>query len=338
MTTSIPSTTTSIAATAPGPVDADTSFVVVESQTPTPTGHDILVEVRAVSVNPVDVKVRSGFDADAAPKVLGFDAAGVVVAVGPEVTTRAVGDEVYYAGSIARPGTNTSHHLVDERVVGRKPSSIDFGEAAALPLTTITAWESLFDVHEVPEGASGTLLVSGGAGGTGSMVTQLARTLTDLTVVATASRPESREWAQRMGAHHVVDRHDLVSSVREVAPDGVDHIFSAFSDGNVEAYAELLRVRGAVVAIDDPEGLDTMPLKDKSQSWRWEFMFTLPLQEPGNDAQARLLDRVADLVDEGRIVSTANQTLSGLGVDTLREAHRILESSGTVGKVVITAS
>ncbi|GAA1898205.1 zinc-binding alcohol dehydrogenase family protein [Williamsia serinedens] len=337
MTSSIPSTTTSIAATAPGPVDADTSFVVVESETPTPTGHDLLVAVKAVSVNPVDVKVRSGFDADAAPKVLGFDAAGVVVAVGPDVTTRAVGDEVFYAGSIARPGTNTSHHLVDERVVGRKPSSIDFAEAAALPLTSITAWEALFEVLEIPEGASGTVLVSGGAGGTGSMVTQLARALTDLTVVATASRDESREWATRMGAHHVVDRHDLVSSVREVAPGGVDHVFSAFSDGNVEAYAELLRVRGAVVAIDDPEGLDTMPLKSKSQSWRWEFMFTLPLQQPENDAQARLLDRIADLVDEGRIVSTMNRTLSPLGVDTLREAHRILESSGTVGKVVITA-
>lgn len=330
-------TTTSFAATAPGPVDADTSFVLVESETPTPTGHDLLVEVRAVSVNPVDVKVRSGFDADAAPKILGFDAAGVVVAVGPEVTTRAVGDEVYYAGSIARPGTNTSHHLVDERIVGRKPSSLDFADAA-LPLTTITAWEALFDVLEIAEGESGTILVTGGAGGTGSMVTQLARALTDLTVVATASRPESREWAERMGAHHVVDRDDLVKSVRAVVAGGVDHVFSAFSDGNVEAYAELLRVHGAVVAIDDPEGLDTMPLKDKAQSWRWEFMFARPLHDPESDAQQCILDRVADLVDEGRIVTTRNRTLSLLGVDTLREAHRLLESSSTIGKVVITAS
>ena len=335
--TSIPSTTTSIAATAPGPVDADTSFVVVESETPTPTGHDLLVEVRAVSVNPVDHKVRTTFDADDGPRTLGFDAAGVVVAVGPEVTTRAVGDEVYYAGSIARPGTNTSHHLVDERIVGRKPSSLDFADAAALPLTTITAWEALFDVLEIAEGGSGTILVTGGAGGTGSMITQLARALTDLTVVATASRPESREWAERMGAHHVVDRHDLVSSVRAAVPDGVDHVFSAFSEGNVEAYAELLRVHGAVVAIDDPEGLDTMPLKDKAQSWRWEFMFARPLHDPESDAQLRILDRVADLVDEGRIVTTRNRTLSPLGVDALRDAHRLLESSSTIGKVVITA-
>ncbi|MGZ8178989.1 zinc-binding alcohol dehydrogenase family protein [Williamsia sp. SKLECPSW1] len=332
-----PTTTTSIAATAPGPVDAESSFVVVESDAPTPTGHDLLVEVRAVSVNPVDAKVRSSFDADTAPRVLGFDAAGVIVAVGPEVTTRAVGDEVYYAGSIARPGTNTNLHLVDERVVGRKPSSLDFAQAAALPLTTITAWEALFDVLEIPEGADGTILVTGGAGGTGSMVTQLARALTDLTVVATASRDESREWSQRMGANHVVGRDDLVAAVREVAPDGVDHVFSAFSEGNVEAYAELLRVRGAVVAIDDPDGLDTMALKSKSQSWRWEFMFARPLHEPESDAQARLLDRVADLVDEGRVVTTMNRTLSPLGVDTLREAHRLLESSETVGKVVITA-
>ncbi|WP_299575928.1 zinc-binding alcohol dehydrogenase family protein [uncultured Williamsia sp.] len=337
MTASIPQTITSIAATAPGPVDADTSFVVVEADTPSPTGHDLLVEVRAVSVNPVDVKVRSSFDADAAPKVLGFDAAGVVVAVGPEVTTRAVGDEVYYAGSIARPGTNTSHHLVDERIVGRKPSSLDFAEAAALPLTTITAWEALFDVLEISEGAGGTILVTGGAGGTGSMVTQLARSLTDLTVVATASRDESRDWAARMGAKHVVDRHDLVAAVHAVAPDGVDHVFSAFSEGNVEAYADLLRVRGAVVAIDDPEGLDTMPLKDKAQSWRWEFMFARPLHEPESDAQKRILDRVADLVDEGKVVTTLTRTLSPLGVDTLREAHQLLESSSTIGKVVITA-
>ena len=140
-----------------------------------------------------------------------------------------------------------------------------------------------------------------------------------------------------MGAHHVVGRDDLVAAVREVAPDGVDHVFSAFSEGNVEAYAELLRVRGAVVAIDDPDGLDTMALKSKSQSWRWEFMFARPLHEPESDAQARLLDRVADLVDEGRVVTTMNRTLSPLGVDTLREAHRLLESSETVGKVVITA-
>ncbi|GGG17748.1 NADPH:quinone reductase [Rhodococcoides trifolii] len=301
------------------------SFVVFEAPVPEPTGHDLLVEVRAVSVNPVDVKVRAGLDE---PRVLGFDAAGVVVAVGPDVTGRAVGDEVYYAGSIDRDGSNARYQLVDERIVGRKPATLSFADAAALPLTSITAWEALFDKLHLSESSTGTLLVVGGAGGTGSMVIQLARALTGVTVVASAGRTESARWATDMGAHRIVGR-DLTEA------GAVDYIFSPFSDGNVEVYAEILAVQGQVVAIDDPEGLDTMPLKSKSQSWQWEFMFAKPLHLPEDSSQQRLLDRVADLVDDGTLRSTATTTLSPIDVETLTEAHRVVESSGAIGKIVV---
>lgn len=331
-----PTTTTAIAALRPGAVDAPDSFATVQLDLAPLGAHDLLVDVRAVSVNPVDGKVRASFDAAEGPKVLGFDASGVVTAVGGAVTRFAVGDEVYYAGSIARPGTNAELHLVDERVVGPKPRSLDHAEAAALPLTTITAWETLFDRLGLAADSTGTILVVGGAGGVGSMIAQLARARTQLTVVATGARPESVEWATSMGAHHVVDHHDLVAAVREVAPDGVDHVFSAFSEGNVEAYAELLRVHGAVVAIDDPVGLDLMPLKSKAQTWHWEFMFARPLHLPEDAYQHDLLVEVSRLVDAGRLRTTATTRLQGITEDTLREAHRLIEAGSVVGKVVLT--
>lgn len=331
-----PQTTAAIASLRPGPVDAPGSFVPVELQLDPLGAHDLLVDVRAVSVNPVDHKVRTGFDAEQGPKVLGYDAAGVVTAVGPAVGEFAVGDHVFYAGSIARPGTNARLHLVDERVVGHKPASLDFAEAAALPLTAITAWEVLFDRLGLGADSTGTILVVGGAGGVGSLVTQLARARTGLTVIATAARPASAQWARDMGAHHVVDHHDLVRAVRAVTPDDVDHVFSAFSDGNVEAYAELLRVHGGVVAIDDPVGLDLLPLKRKSQTWHWELMFTRPLSLPDDTYQHDLLEQVAELVDAGALRTTMSRRLSPLDAETLREGHRLVESSECIGKVVIS--
>lgn len=330
-----PRTTTAIASLRPGDVDAPDSFATVELELPPLGPHDLLVDVRAVSVNPVDGKVRSSFDPAEAPKVLGFDAAGTVTAVGEAVTRFAVGDEVFHAGSIARPGTNAQLHVVDERVVGPKPASLSFADAAALPLTTITAWETLFDRLGLGADSTGTILVVGGAGGVGSMVAQLARARTRLTVVATGARPESAAWARDMGAHHVVDHHDLVNAVRAVAPDGVDHVFSAFSEGNVEAYAELLRVHGEVVAIDDPVGLDLMPLKSKAQTWHWEFMFARPLHRPEDAYQHELLTEVARLVDAGRLRTTATTRLQGITEATLREAHRLVDAGGVVGKVVL---
>ncbi|SDP22067.1 zinc-binding alcohol dehydrogenase family protein [Klenkia soli] len=328
--------TTAIASLRPGDADAPDSFATVQLDLPPLGPHDLLVDVRAVSVNPVDGKVRSSFDPDQAPKVLGFDASGTVTAVGGAVTRFAVGDDVFYAGSIARPGTNAQLHVVDERVVGPKPASLSHADAAALPLTTITAWETLFDRLGLGAGSTGTILVVGGAGGVGSMIAQLARARTQLTVVATGARPESVAWATRMGAHHVVDHHDLVAAVRAVAPDGVDHVFSAFSAGNVEAYAELLPVHGAVVAIDDPVGLDLMPLKSKAQTWHWEFMFARPLHLPEDSSQHELLAEVARLVDAGQLRTTATVRFDGITEENLREAHRLVDAGTVVGKVVLS--
>jgi zinc-binding alcohol dehydrogenase family protein len=317
------------------PIDDEAALVDVEIEVGDPGLHDLLVEVRAVSVNPVDVKVRSGFAAQDEPKILGFDAAGVVRAVGAEVTAFTPGDEVYYAGSIDRPGSNAGLQLVDSRIVGHKPSSLDFAEAAALPLTTITAWETLFDRFRLGRDASGTLLVVSAAGGVGSMVSQLARALTGLQVVGTASRTESADWAREMGAQHIADHHSLVESVRKVAPDGVQYVFSPVSGQNVEAYVELLTPRGEVVAIDEPEGMDLLPLKAKSLTWHWELMFTRPLFEPESTAQREILEEVARLVDAGTLRTTLTTRLQGLTAANLREAHRMVESGGMIGKVVL---
>ncbi|GAA3231883.1 zinc-binding alcohol dehydrogenase family protein [Dactylosporangium siamense] len=291
---------------------------------PAPGPRDLQVRVRAVSVNPVDHKVRRG----GGDKVLGWDAAGEVVAVGSEVSLFTPGDEVYYAGSIDRPGTNSRLHLVDERIVGRKPRSLDFAGAAALPLTTITAWETLFDRFRLDAGSTGTLLVLGAAGGVGSMVIQLARALTGLTVIGSASRDESRKWALDLGAHDVVDHHDL--------PEGVDYIFSPSTAGRIERFAEILRPGGAITAIDEPEGLDLLPLKAKSISFHWELMFTRPLfQTPDMIVQHDLLDRVADLVDAGAIRSTLTTRLSPINAATITRAHEMVEGGHMVGKVVV---
>lgn len=296
----------------------------VELPVPAPGPRDLQVRVRAVSVNPVDYKVRRG----GGDKVLGWDAAGVVVAVGSEVSLFAPGDEVYYAGSIDRPGSNSRLHLVDERIVGHKPRSLDFAAAAALPLTTITAWETLFDRFRLDAGSTGTLLVLGAAGGVGSMVIQLARALTGLTVVGSASRDESRKWALDLGAHDVVDHHDL--------PEGVDYIFSPSTAGRIERFAEILRPGGAITAIDEPEGLDLLPLKAKSISFHWELMFTRSLfQTPDMIAQHELLDRVAQLVDAGAIRSTLTTLLSPINAATLTRAHEMVEDGHMVGKVVV---
>jgi NADPH:quinone reductase len=310
----------------------------VEIDLPEPRPHDLLVEIRAVSVNPADVKSRAGNDPGGEPKVLGYDAAGVVVALGADVSRFAVGDEVFYAGSIDRQGTYAGLHLVDEHIVGHKPRSLDFADAAAMPLTSITAWETLFDRLGVTSESTGLLLVVAAAGGVGSMVDQFASRLTKLTVLGTAARGESEEWARRMGVHHVVDRHNLVAEIRPFAPSGIDYVFSPFSRGNVEAYAEMLRPRGQVVAIDEPEDLDLLALKPKSLTWHWEFMFTRPLYEPDSPYQHELLETVASLVDRSEIVTTRTRTLDGINAATMQEAHREIEHSASIGKLVVTAS
>ena len=314
------------------PVSDPSSLLDLELPVPEPGEHDLVVRVRAVSVNPVDVKVRAGSDPQGEPKVLGYDAAGVVERVGAAVTLFKPGDEVWYAGSIARPGTNSELHLVDERIVGPKPATLDFAQAAALPLTTLTAWEALFDRLRLTAESTGTLLVMGAAGGVGSILVQLARQLTGLEVIGTASRPESRRWVLERGAHRVVDHHD---DLAEALPDGVDHLFSPHSAGMIDTFAAVVRPYGAVVAIDEPPNLDLRPLKSKSIAWHWELMFTRALYDPTSTAQHDILRRAADLVDKGVLHTTLTRRIDGITAANLREAHAAVEAGATIGKIVV---
>lgn len=298
--------------------------------------HDLLVEVEAVSVNPVDVKLRASAPADGF-KVLGFDAAGTVREVGSAVTLFAPGDEVLYAGSIDRPGTNQRLHVVDERITGRKPASLSFADAAALPLTAITAWETLFDRLRLTTDSTGTLLVIGATGGVGSIMLELAEALLpNVTVIATASDEERAAWVRGLGAEYTVNhRGDLVSEVQGIAPTGVDWLFTAHSEGQIETYAQIVAPFGHIVAIDDGPR-DVFPLKGKSIAWHWELMFARPLQQtPDMIEQHQLLNQVADLIDQGRIRATTAQTLTPISADTMREAHALIESGRTIGKVVV---
>ena len=322
------------------PIEDPESLVDIQLPLPVPGARDLLVEVRAVSVNPVDVKVRAGGN-DGDPRVLGFDAAGIVREVGEEVTLFAPGDEVWYAGSIVRPGTNADLHVVDERIVGRKPTSLSFAEAAALPLTAITAWEGLFEKLRLTTESKGTLFVPGASGGVGSMVLQLAEALLpSVRVIATSSRPQTDAWVTSLGADAIVNHRsgDLRAQLAEVAPEGIDWIFTSrvADPGQLALYVDVLKPFGEIVAIDDPNGLDIAPLKSKSISFHWELMFTKPIH--GGDAQLSqhvLLDEVAALVDQGMLRTTATAVLTPLNAERLREAHRLIESGRTVGKVVV---
>lgn len=299
--------------------------------------RDVLVRVRAVSVNPVDVKQRAGLEPGGEPKILGYDAAGVVEAVGPQVSTLSVGDEVWYAGDITRAGSNAELQAVDERIVARKPSSLSFADAAALPLTTITAWESLFDRFGLTADSTGDLLVIGAAGGVGSIMIQLAKALTGVRVIATASRDESRAWAQRMGADVIVNHHDLRDETLAAAPGGVDFLFSPHSAGNTDTYEAIVKPFGHITAIDDPPSLDVVGLKAKSIAWHWELMFTRAMFEtPDMIEQQRLLARAAELVDQGTLRTTVTKTITDFSAAGLAQAHRDVESGHMTGKVVVT--
>lgn len=321
-----------------GPIDGPDSLIDATITAPdAPTGRDLLVEVRAVSVNPVDVKVRASGNRAHKDRVLGWDASGFVLAAGDEATLFRPGDEVFYAGSLDRPGSYASQHLVDERIVGTKPTSLSHAEAAALPLTAITAWEALFDKLRLTAGATGTLLVLGAAGGVGSILIQLAKALTGVTVIATASRPESRAWVERLGADVVVDHTDpeLASSILNAAPSGVDFVFTAQSKGRIPLFTKVVRPFGQIVAIDDERDLDCYALKDKAISWHWEFMFARPRHGWNLEAQHQLLNRVAELIDAGRIHTTLTRTLAPLNATNLREAHALVETGHVIGKIVV---
>lgn len=326
----------------PQPIDAPDALVDIELPRPVPTGRDLLVAVHAISVNPVDTKVRRTAAPEAGSwKVLGWDAAGVVVEAGPDASLFRPGDEVFYAGSITRSGTNAEFHLVDERVVGRKPRSLDWAEAAAMPLTAITAWEALFDRlqvrdHEVP-GAAPAILIVGGAGGVGSIATQLARRLTSLTVIATASRPETQAWVSELGAHHVIDHgRPLAPQVDALGIGAPGFVFSTTQTHRHWAdIAALIAPQGRFVLIDDAAASDIGLFKIKSASVHWEYMFTRAMAgAPDMARQGELLDEVSRLVDAGTLRTTLGERLGPIDAATLRAAHRRLESGTARGKLV----
>jgi NADPH:quinone reductase len=327
----------------PSPIEAADSLIDIELPKPAPEGRDILVEVKAVSVNPVDYKVRSSTPpADGVEwKVIGWDAAGVVSAIGSEVTSFKPGDEVWYAGSITRPGANAEFHLVDERLVGRKPSKLGWADAAALPLTTLTAWEALFDrldVRKAVPGAAPAILIIGGAGGVGSIAVQIARQFTDLTVIATASRPETREFVTSMGAHHVVDHSKPLAG--EIAALGLGAPAFVFSTTQTAKHfddiAELIAPQGRFCLIEGASGLDIMKFQRKSVSIHHELMFTRAIfGTPDMEEQGKILNEVSIAVDDGRIRSTATQRLGRINAENLKKGHAHLESGSTIGKVVL---
>ena len=325
------------------PVTDPQCLIDVELPEPVATGRDLLVRVRAVSVNPVDTKVRRGLPPPKdGMRVLGYDAAGVVEAVGPGVTLFRPGDEVWYAGSRLRQGTNAELHLVDERIVGRKPRSLGFEQAAAMPLTTITAWEALFDRLQLPESGAGadagTLMVTAGAGGVGSIAIQLARVLTEARVIATASRPESREQVLSLGAHLALDHAQPLSKALEGA--GVRWVERIFSVSHTHVHftelAKAVAPQGRICVIDDPDAIDVRLLKARCASLHWEAMFTRSsFETPDMGEQGVLLNRVADLVDAGRIRTTHTATLGRMDAATLRQAHAQVESGRMIGKIVL---
>ncbi|MBM2883362.1 zinc-binding alcohol dehydrogenase family protein [Chromobacterium phragmitis] len=325
------------------PIDHAEALLDVELPEPIIGEHDLLVEVKAISVNPVDVKVRANMaPAAGQPRVLGWDAAGVVRAVGGKVSLFQPGDRVWYAGALQRPGANSELHAVDERIVGKMPDSLDFETAAALPLTAITAWELLFDRLQVlanGQPAGKKLLIVGAAGGVGSILIQLARQLTGLTVIGTASRPETQAWVKELGAHHVIDHRQPLS--QELKRIGIEHVDYVASLNQTEQHfaeiVEALAPQGKLALIDDPAALDVRALKAKSLSLHWEFMYTRSMFATEDQiAQHALLTELARLVDAGIVKSTVAERFGAINAANLKRAHALLESNTAKGKIVLS--
>ncbi len=320
----------------------ETAFQAVNIAKPVPAGRDLLVRIDAVSVNPVDTKIRRTVSASAEEiKVLGWDAVGTVVDTGKNAQLFKAGDRVFYAGDISRPGSNSEYQLIDERIVGKAPNSLNDCEAAAMPLTSITAYELLFDRLQVAKGADSqgqVLLISGAAGGVGSILIQLARKLTSLTVVATASRDETRDWVKKMGAHHVIDHsQDLAPQYEALGLDKVDYVASlTHTQDHIAALTDLMKPQSRFGLIDDPGALEVGLLKRKSISLHWEFMYTRPLFNTDDVLrQHEILNEVSGMLDSGELVTTFNTHLGPVNAENLYEAHRILESGSAIGKIVL---
>lgn len=325
------------------PIDNPESLVDVQLDQPVPQGRDLLVAIKAIAVNPVDVKVRAPKDTvEKSPRVLGWDAAGVVQAVGPEVSRFKVGDRVFYAGDITRPGSNSEFQLVDERIAGNMPQTLSFEQAAALPLTAITAWEALFDRLKVPPRSSApakSLLIIGGAGGVGSIAIQLAVKVAGLKVIATASRPESEQWVRELGAQHVINHFgDLPAQLKEQGFGSVDYVLILNdTDRHFPAAAAAVAPQGMICTIvENAAPLDVSLLKAKSAGFIWEFMFTRSMfQTADMQEQGKLLDQVAQLIDQKTLVTTVSQVLSPINAANLRQAHATLETGRVIGKIVL---
>lgn len=322
------------------PIEDELSLQDIELKQPVAQGRDILVEVKAISVNPADYKVRLGMPIPEGEwKVIGWDAAGVVKSVGDDVTLFQPGDKVFYAGDITRSGSNAQMQLVDERIVGKMPQSLSFGEAAALPLTSLTAWEMLFDRLEVSkQDKEKSILVIGAAGGVGSIMVQLLKKLTNLTIIASASRPETTAWLKELGVDHVINhRNKLSEEFTEQNLPLVDYVVSL---NNTESHLieieKVLKPQGKFGLIDDPKTLDIMPFKTKAISVHWELMFTRSLfQTPDMQAQHELLNEVSTLIDKGLLKTTVGENLGQINAKNLRKAHQFLETGKAKGKIVL---
>ncbi|KMN18813.1 zinc-binding alcohol dehydrogenase family protein [Pseudomonas weihenstephanensis] len=324
------------------PIQDPLALQDIELPEPVAGPRDLLVEVKAISVNPVDTKVRENVQPDAGTaKVLGWDVAGVVKAVGSDVSLFKVGDKVFYAGSIARAGANSERHVVDERIVGNMPKSLGFAEAAALPLTAITAWELLFERLAIAQGQTDlqqSLLIVGAAGGVGSILTQLASQLTALKVIGSASRPDTQAWVRELGADVIVDHSQPLSAeLKRQGIDAVTHVASLTqTDQHLDQLVEALAPQGKLALIDDPKALDITKLKRKSLSLHWEFMYTRSLfQTQDMIEQHHLLNRVAELIDAGTLRTTVGEHFGAINASNLRRAHALLESGKAKGKIVL---
>ena len=324
------------------PISDSAALQDIELPEPVAGPRDLLVEVKAISVNPVDTKIRKNVQPEGGQaKVLGWDVAGIVKAVGSEVSLFQPGDKVFYAGSLTRPGANSELHVVDERIVGHMPKSLSFAHAAALPLTAITAWELLFERLQVAEGdvdQAQSLMIVGAAGGVGSILTQLARQLTALQVIGTASRPETAAWVRELGAHDVLDHSKPLSE--ELKRSGLSHVTHVASLTNTQDHldqlVEALKPQGKLALIDDPDALDVRKLKRKSLSLHWEFMYTRSMFETDDMIeQHNLLNRVAELIDAGVLKTTFGEHFGTINAENLRRAHTLLESGKAKGKIVL---
>jgi zinc-binding alcohol dehydrogenase family protein len=326
------------------PITSENALLDIELPEPEAKGRDLLVEIKAVSVNPVDTKQRRLQPVEAGQyRILGFDAAGIVRAVGPDVKLFKPGDEVFYAGAVNRPGTNAELHLVDERIVGKKPSSLSFEEAAALPLTAITAYETLFHRMKVQDkvaSAWNAVLVIGGAGGVGSIAIQLLRELTDATVIGTGSRPETQEWIRTLGAHHVLDHSKpLAKQIAGMAIGNPAFVFSTTeTSDHINDILEMIAPQGRLGLIDDPkEPIDIRQFKRKALSIHWETMFVRPIfQTADMIEQYKLLNHVSELVDAGKIRTTLSDVIGPINAANLKKAHARIESGTTRGKLVLS--